>query len=188
MRYQCIDVAADCKIEVWDDVFSLAVRTKAFMFMQNSYFKLGWNDGPAPEWRSHDSFLHSTYNEADIRSLGIVQALRDTAVYDSIAGLEVSRGIVNLSVPVDSHHVHAHAEDHKVLLYYGNLEWKDGWHGETLFYSEDLRDIVWAGPYTPGRVIVFNGRIPHCIRPQSIIAPVHRYTFAMCLNPPGAGA
>ena len=95
--------------------------------------------------------------------------------------MKLSKVILNVTTASDSHFVHAHPES-KVVLYYVNQEWKDGWHGETLFYSENLKDIVHANVYTPGRVIVFDGKIPHAIRPQSIIGPQFRYTLAMVFN------
>ena len=90
----------------------------------------------------------------------------------------LSKTILNLSVPSDVHYTHTHQEK-KILLYYLNLEWRDGWHGETHFYSEDLTSIQYSSPYTPGRLIVFDANIPHTIRPQSIIAPNHRFTLAL---------
>jgi hypothetical protein len=68
------------------------------------------------------------------------------------------------------------------VLYYVNLEWQDGWHGETLFYDESLKNIVFASPYIPGRIVVFDGSIPHTIRPQSYIASHYRFTFALIYN------
>ena len=64
-------------------------------------------------------------------------------------------------------------------MYYVNLEWRDGWHGETLFFDESCKDIVYASPYTPGRVIAFDAKIPHTIRPQSHLASFYRFTLAL---------
>ena len=60
-----------------------------------------------------------------------------------------------------------------------NLEWRDGWHGETLFFDESCKDIMYASPYTPGRVIAFDAKIPHTIRPQSHLASFYRFTLAL---------
>jgi hypothetical protein len=60
-----------------------------------------------------------------------------------------------------------------------NVGWRPEWHGETLFYSEDLSEIELALPYTPGRVVVFDATIPHSYRPQSTIADHYRFTLAM---------
>ena len=61
-----------------------------------------------------------------------------------------------------------------------NLDWRDGWHGETLFYNPDnLKEIVYTSLYIPGRIILFDGSIPHAIRPQSVKAPKFRFTLSL---------
>jgi hypothetical protein len=167
-------------IHVYDDVFDLAYKQNIYDFVQKSYFRIGWADGVIAE-KNQYQFLHSTYSEEDLNKLGYIQALKDSEVGQELVGHKVSKAVVNLSTPSDANFIHAHPED-KVILYYVNLEWQDGWHGETLFFHESMKDIVFASPYTPGRIIVFNGKIPHTIRPQSTIATHYRYTFALVLN------
>jgi SM-20-related protein len=94
-----------------------------------------------------------------------------------LSGLKFSNSVLNVTVTSDCHFTHTHAEK-RIALFYLNLEWKDGWHGETLFFSKDGKEIVYASRYTPGRVIVFDGCIPHSIRPQSREGPQYRYTLA----------
>ena len=66
------------------------------------------------------------------------------------------------------------------VLYYINLDWRDGWHGETLFYNpNNLKEIIYTSLYIPGRIILFDGSIPHAIRPQSIKAPKFRFTLSL---------
>ena len=93
-------------------------------------------------------------------------------------GLELKFAVVNLANTSDVNYIHAHNQS-KVMLYYVNLVWNEGAHGETQFYSEDLKSIQYTTPYTPGRLIVFDADIPHTIRPQSIIGPKYRFTYAM---------
>ena len=100
---------------------------------------------------------------------------------DFIKEYDIGKTVINLSTPSDVNYVHTHPED-KILLYYVNAEWREGWHGETQFYSEDLKQIQFSSPYTPGRLILFNANIPHTIRPQSIIGPQFRFTLAMGLS------
>ena len=169
------------ELDVFDDVFALSFRNFAYTFIKNSYFKIGWSDSDVPERKSHDYFLHSEYKEKDIEDLGIIKELENSCVWDFIKDYNIEKAVVNLSTPSDVNYVHVHPED-KVLLYYANVEWKEGWHGETQFYSEDLKRIQFSSPYTPGRLILFDANIPHAIRPQSIVGPQFRFTFAMCLN------
>lgn len=52
-----------------------------------------------------------------------------------------------------------------------------------LFYnSKDLSKIEFASVYKPGRIILFDGHIPHTIRPQSIKGPKFRFTLSVFLR------
>ena len=71
--------------------------------------------------------------------------------------------------------VHAHSDTEKVILYYAALEWEDHWEGETMFFAED-GEIEFVNKYVPGRVIVFDGQMPHPIRAPSHAGPQFRLT------------
>ena len=165
------------KIRVYDAVFDHAYRQQIYSFVTKSLFQIGWADGNIIENQRHQ-FLHSIYSAHDLEQLGILERLKSSVVGIETVGHKLKHAIVNLSTPSDVNFVHTHPED-KVILYYVNLEWRDGWHGETLFYSEDMQDVVYASPYTPGRVIAFNAKIPHTIRPQSHLSAFFRFTLAL---------
>jgi hypothetical protein len=165
------------KVTVYDNFIPLILRSTLFQFVKESRFVIGWHDGEYVKARSHE-FLHSQYSLEDNENAGLLPFLRTTEINKHIEGADPLKSMINLSVPCDTHFPHAHPES-LVVLYYVNLEWENHWHGETLFYTEDLNDIELALKYTPGRVIVFDGSIPHAIRPQSISADKHRFTYAM---------
>jgi hypothetical protein len=165
------------KITVYDDVIPLQLRSNVFQFVKDSKFVLGWRDGIYTKANQHE-FLHSVYSAEDNLNCKLLPFLKTTEINKHIEGIEPFKSIINLSVPSDTHFPHSHPES-LVILYYVNLDWENHWHGETLFYSEDLNDIELALKYTPGRVVVFEGTIPHAIRPQSISADTHRFTYAM---------
>jgi len=169
------------ELDVFDGIFPLSFRHIAYTFAKDSYFKIGWSDSDVPERKSHDYFLHSTYSETDLENLGYIKELQNSYVWDFISNYKIEKAVVNLSTPSDVNFTHVHPED-KVLLYYVNVDWQQGWHGETQFYSEDLTKVQFTSPYTPGRLILFDASIPHTIRPQSIIAPQFRFTLALCLT------
>ena len=61
---------------------------------------------------------------------------------------------------------------------YLNDEWHRDWGGETIFY--DLNDeITKAVLPKPGRVVSFDGRIPHSARPPLTAAHRPRYITVM---------
>jgi hypothetical protein len=180
LRNQLIrDVQVDNgrSLRVYDNVLDFEYRNQIYKFAQNSLFQIGWADGCIVENMKHQ-FLHSVYSDEDLNKLGLVSKLEQTPVGQEFVGYKRDKCILNLSTPADANFVHSHPED-KVILYYVNLEWRDGWHGETLFFDESCKDIVYASPYTPGRIIAFDGRIPHTIRPQSHLAAFFRFTLAL---------
>lgn len=168
------------KITVYDNVLDYEYRSVVYNFAQNSLFSIGWADGSIIEQKKH-RFLHSVYSKEDVDRLGIYNRLLNTPVGLEFNNYNLSKCILNLSTPADVNFVHSHPED-KIVLFYVNLEWRDGWHGETLFFDESTTEILYASPYTPGRIITFDAKIPHTIRPQSYIASHYRFTLALILN------
>jgi len=168
------------EVHIFDGLVPLNLRTKVLSYVSNSMFKLGWPDAAHEEALKH-KYLHSSFTNEETAACGLLPYLIDTEVFDLIRGLELKKSVVNLSVPTDCHFPHAH-EEKKVVLYYPNETWETHWYGETLFYSEDLKEIDLAIKYTPGRIVVFDGDTPHSVRPQSSAAHTHRYTYAMIFN------
>lgn len=165
------------EIHIYDGLVPLRLRDKAFSFMVDSSYRIGWEDREDEKAKRY-RHLYSSYSQEDNERCGLLPYLLNIQeIAAHFEGLEIKKSLVNLSVPTDTHFPHAHPEK-KVLLYYANMDWEPSWHGETLFYSEDLKEILFAGAYTPGRVIVFDASIPHAMRPQSISADHHRFTFA----------
>ena len=62
-------------------------------------------------------------------------------------------------------------------LYYPHLRWDVDWGGETLFFNDARDDLVAAVYPKPGRLIVFDSKIPHVARPLSRKCPELRITL-----------
>ena len=94
----------------------------------------------------------------------------------------LSTAYVNLGLVNDSHEIHVDAAQKGMeytMLIYPNIEWGLNHGGETVFYEEDRREIVYINPYKPGRICLFDGSIPHCAKPQALIGPKYRFTIAV---------
>lgn len=168
------------EIHIFDGLLSMQLRSNLWDYINNSSFRIGWQDGKTETSIKHN-FLYSSFSDKETDDCGLLPYLKTTEVYSHIKELALVKSIVNLSVPSDTHFAHIHNEK-KVVLYYANLEWEHHWHGETLFYTEDLSEIELALRYTPGRVVVFDATIPHAMRPQSISADHYRFTYAMTFD------
>ena len=168
-------------IEVLDNVFTLDSRANFYKTIRDSKFQIGWEDTTEIEYQNY-KYLHSVYNSQDLNKLGLADKLLDTEFGKQLfTQYNIEQCIVNLSKPGDFYLNHTHGSL-KVLLYYVNIRWKEEWSGETLFYNDSMQDILFASPYVPGRLILFDGNTPHTIRSQSSIAPYYRFTFTMFLS------
>jgi hypothetical protein len=180
VKYQKQVMSSGKELHIWDGLLPLQLRDSIYSFVSKSMFRIGWQDGTSPQPARHH-FLYSSFTEQETEHCGLLPFLKTTAVNGLLEGLKLEKSIVNLSVPSDTHFAHSHPEK-LVVLYYANMEWEQHWHGETLFYSEDLTEIEYAGKYTPGRVIAFDASIPHAMRPQSPSADHYRFTYALTFN------
>lgn len=168
-------------IQIYDDIFDFGYRDEIYQYVKKSYFQIGWLDSSVPE-KSYE-FIHSSYSKDDIDKIRFFEKIENSPVMEHFEGLEYKHTKVNLSTPSDANFVHSHQEK-LAILYYVNMDWEDGWHGETHFYDEYGKDIIYTSPYTPGRIIVFDATIPHAIRPQSVIGPKFRFTLASFFDYP----
>lgn len=89
--------------------------------------------------------------------------------------LEPERIIVNAYNHGDSSWLHRDSdlENNYTVILYINPEWDWNWGGETIFIQNGGEIILTVSP-TPGRVVLFDGRILHGPRPVSREAPFPR--------------
>lgn len=65
-------------------------------------------------------------------------------------------------------------------LWFMATEWEPEWGGETLFFDR-TGDAMFCVSPRPGRLVLFDGAIPHVGRPPTRICYTPRYTFAIKL-------
>ncbi len=161
-------------IKIYDGEISYSERIRIYNTCTKSFFRIGWRDLPCSE----TEFLHSKWDIRDWERENILKDLKNPELISLIRGRTPSLVVVNLGTPHDIYWAHTH-DTRDVLLYQANLDWSPEFFGETLFYSEDLSEIIFANQYTPGRILWFDGCIPHSIRPSSRAAPYYRYTISV---------
>ncbi|MGD8380198.1 MAG: 2OG-Fe(II) oxygenase [Gammaproteobacteria bacterium] len=79
-------------------------------------------------------------------------------------------------------HVDGDSPAQETVLYYANPRWDANWSGETVFFNQQRDEIVRSIYPRPGRIVVFDGRIPHVARPPSRICNEIRLTVAFKLH------
>jgi len=168
----------DSHVSIFDDKVPYKVRYHTLCYCSNSTFRLGWSDSDEPDKFAFN--MHSSWSVDDLKSTGLLPYFEKCIDHTKwFKNKELDKVILNLVRPDDVHHIHHHT-DQQVLLYYVNLDWMDGWHGETIFYnSNNLNEVDFTSLYIPGRIILFDGNIPHAIRPQSIKGPKFRHSLSL---------
>ena len=163
-------------IAVYDDIVPYKNRSDIFYSCVDSRLKLGWQDQDHHELA--DMNLFGDWGSDKLVESGLWESLKECIKKTPwFTNKEVSSCKLNLIRPNDIHLIHSHGEE-QVALYYVNTEWRDGWYGETLFYSESTKEVEFTSPYVPGRIILFDGCIPHAIRPQSVAGPKYRLSIS----------
>lgn len=166
-------------LEVYDDCFTYNERTEWYKFVKNSFFKSDGSDYDG----TNKTQLYSSYSIEDIASMGFLNSPGFKKIDDEYQLLDrgIKQARVNLSPPSECATVHTD-RDGLTLLYYANVEWDLNWSGHTLFMDDTLSEAEYTCLYKPGRVVLFDGSIPHMILSISPAVKTHRYSFAIQVN------
>lgn len=163
-------------LEIYDDCFTYDERAGWAKFIKNSLFRVDGSDYDA----KNQMQFYSSYSFEDIKNMGILDSPGFKLISDdhNLLDRPLKQARINLSPPGDHASIHT---DNKGLtfLYYANLEWELDWDGHTLFMNDTLSEAEYTCIYKPGRVVVFDGSIPHMILNPSHKAGAHRFSFAM---------
>lgn len=167
------------QIDIYDNLFSFEEMSKMFIAVRNfPYTATNFSDG----FRSHiyeekHKLKYVFTSREQAISFGIVQKLNQ--VNSSFANnYIIHRQYVNLATTSDFDTIHIddnHLSKPKTALYYPHPDWNIHWGGHTFFFNESLDNIEYAAAYKPGRLVLFDGSIPHCGSPPFASAKDKRY-------------
>lgn len=169
--------------KVYDNIVPFYIQQNIYDFCINSYYKIkGWNDRNDLDILKHD--IHSRWTLDDLKKSLLypyVEEVLKKSEYE-YSMEEFEQSMVNLVKKDDYYYSHTHGKGCLIILYYANLEWRQEWAGETLFFDKNNIEAIAVNSYKPGRFIVFDGDIPHSVRPQSSIGPEYRFTIGTFLR------
>lgn len=92
------------------------------------------------------------------------------------------RVYMNLGIHSDEHRSHVDQFNvgfGKTVLVYINKKWDVDWGGETAFYDDKREELLYMSQIVPGRILIFDGSIPHSAKPQHFHAQPYRFTLAI---------
>lgn len=179
MKKSKVSTSSGKLLEVYDDCFTYNERAIWYKFIKSSLFR---SDGSDYDGNNQMQF-YSSYSIEDVANMGFLKSPGFEKInkeYQLLArGIKQSR--VNLSPSSDYATIHTD-RDGLTLLYYANLDWDLNWGGHTLFMDDTLFEAEYTCLYKPGRVVLFDGSIPHMILSISPAAKAHRFSFAIQVN------
>tara|TARA_B100002019_G_C21025044_1_gene476788 strand:- start:138 stop:698 length:561 start_codon:yes stop_codon:yes gene_type:complete len=167
-------------IEIFDGVFSYSTREEMYKIARGSSYSIGWSDTEIIEHQDK-VFLFSKLPKRWLEKKFMLEVERSgcETLKDRIRNSgSLLKGVINCGILSDSYLAHSHAGQN-VLIYYANMDWKDCWNGETTFFTRDLKEIAFTNKYVPGRLVWFDGEIPHTIKPVSFSGPKFRFTYSI---------
>ena len=167
------------KIKIFDDVFEYQKREQLYDLSINSNFRIGWADTSIIE-HSEKVFMYSRWDREYEMFVNkeFTPFIKNKELLELIGDREPVKVILNCTLHSDTYLTHTH-RDNDVLLYYINMDWKQEWGGETQFLSENLNEIIFTNPYVPGRMVWFDGSIPHTIKTQSFDGSKYRFSVSL---------
>ena len=162
-----------------DNLFTRQYHDYLYSYTSNmNNYQIGFADSDVLERSIHKYYTAQFHNEDIAYTHFFEEVYKNKKVKEFLTGKKLIRATVNSSTASQVNFPHTHHKQWS-LVYYINPDWKPEWAGETLFYNEDLSEIVYASIYKPNRCIIFHGSIPHSLRCQSNIAPNYRFSLAM---------
>lgn len=174
------------KIEIFDDVFTASERFKFYEFVNTSLYTIDRFSANIPEHTKYHKTLKSSYNLIDILNFGFFEN-KTVLEYIKNNQLRVRECYVNLCTASDiyTYHNDSYTCEIPTGLYYANLNWDPTWEGETHFSNDQMNDILFSSSFIPGRLIIFDGNIPHKSSQPGPLAEFYRFVFTIKFSKKG---
>jgi SM-20-related protein len=179
-------------IETKQDIFNANELDAAKIFIDTANWSYGWpsnKDIPFGHWNVN--FTHTTkHNPTDVsvrlpKQLVPIWEQVNNSFFNGQARLV--RCYANRHTHGTEGYIHTDSDRSEDQTCVVNMDplWNANWGGETVFYSNDLQEIVKSVIPAYGRTTVFTGNTPHCAKPVSRICPAVRTTlmFKVTINP-----
>jgi Rps23 Pro-64 3,4-dihydroxylase Tpa1-like proline 4-hydroxylase len=181
MSHRKIEMKCGKQIHVFDDLFSYADRSRWYVDGSTGYFSPNGGDTLFLESKGNFNLFRPLSGTQDFDKMNILAHENAAPILELLGDVELYQARINLSTLNDKNRFHSDSGHYPVvtLLYYLNIEWHMEWGGYTLFGDDQQTEIEEVVSYKPGRVVVFDGSIPHCIAAPTNLAPTYRFSLAM---------
>jgi Rps23 Pro-64 3,4-dihydroxylase Tpa1-like proline 4-hydroxylase len=173
-------------VDVFDGVFTYQEQEHFEFFMSTSQYSYRESIGSHITSHLPWTYLHKRLSAEECQLFGIFKNEKVSSIISEYNLKIAITSWFNLSLPYTQSQIHTDKQfgiNDVVtvsLMYYATNTWKENYGGETFFYNNKLEKEL-VIDYIPGRLILFDSKIPH--KPAfSFGHVVGRYVFVSMLQ------
>lgn len=184
-------VFTDDDICVIDDAVTGEEQSKILQQLNGARWRYGWpvNDAPyvRPCWHSfvagskrleqrcaHDELLeHEQWQFLAAFWTRVKEAHMPSA---TLLGVYANGQTFGQDSPI--HRDNKANENGRTIVMFCNEHWASSWGGELVFYDHSKENIIKSVLPKPGRIVIFNGHVPHSARSPAATCDRLRMTLA----------
>ena len=167
------------EILIFDNLFDLTARTYFYDFALHSKYSPLTKDTTFLE-HGADFNLACHFSAEDLEAIKFLSHPSCKQLEKYFNGFNIKQVRINLTTLNDNNRIHVdNTKECKTLLYYLNLDWKLEWGGSLTIASEDVVEIEHSISCVPGRLIIMDGTLPHCISAPTNLAPTYRFSLVI---------
>lgn len=188
MKYSEYIISNGRKIHVFREVYDYTLQLNLLDWcIRQSYRFRPANEGVLVGLKS--DLILSAHPNLDVSQLAVQFKLNDPdlAQIKELIGpdREMKSHWINANVSKSSPNFHPDSfkEGSVSMLYYANVKWDLSWDGYTVWASDDLKKVEHIELPEPGKIVIFDSKIPHKATAVSPEAPSFRYTMNSVWEP-----
>ena len=164
-------------IYVYDDVFSYSEIKNHYNYTTQLSFYKNNRDDTHINIPQSDLKWNCDFTKEHVQKYGLFTVYKKRLEFLKNNDVSIVRQYVNCSTFETVDNVHVDGSNIYTLIHFINFEWNINWFGETIFLNNDFTEIMKSIMLKPGRIILFDGSIPHSARTTSKICPYPRYNI-----------
>lgn len=179
------------EVQVVDDEILPSELSKIFFELNKTRWRFGWpvQHGPfaRPCWHKFiagSQRAHHAGCESELRELNDWGFLADLwcrvkSKYldrETLVGVYANGQTCGQDTPI--HRDNRPGLPGKTVVVFCNSHWASAWGGELMFYTNDKADLIKSVMPKPGRIVIFDGEIPHSAKAPNMSCAELRVTLA----------
>jgi SM-20-related protein len=163
LKVVSLEIGSNCrKAFIIDHVFEKKLLDPLYSHFKNLKYDFKDSDRPDTRYVKHlvHNFKSQEWKKNNSLPNKIATIARDFLIKQKIHVGSIQRIYANFNLYGDFQFSHTDG-DEWTALFFLNSEWKEDWGGEFILYDETMDGLGYSIQPKPGRLVIFDGMIPH---------------------------